>query len=102
MPAAADRRPALDMPPEKLDPVIAITLPAASSILLALSIRMPWVADMMPLSTIAPVMVLPRMSMPVLAVIVPEFEILPMKVETTLSSMAALPARTAPAFISAI
>jgi hypothetical protein len=57
---------------------------AAEAILLVLSMAMPWlVARMVPLSTTAPlIVVLLRRLMPVAAVMLPELEMVPVKVET--------------------
>jgi hypothetical protein len=82
MPAEPEITPKLVMPPVKVGPAMAIAVLLAR-ISLALSIRMPWlVALIVPLSTIAPVMVLPFRPMPVLAVIVPPLAMLPVKVGT--------------------
>ena len=65
------------MPPVNVEPVIRIPVLLAI-IVLAPSIRMPCLdARILPLSTIAPLMVLAEIAMAVLAVIVPELEILP-------------------------
>ena len=78
MPAcAALITPALLMPPVKVCPVIAIAI-LVETIVLALSMPIPTLeARILPLSTIAPLMVEPAIVMPVLALIVPELEILP-------------------------
>jgi hypothetical protein len=86
MPAEPETTPELEMPPVKVGPAmsIAVLLERTS---LARSIRMPWlVALMLPLSRIAPLMVLANRAMPVLAVMEPELTILP----TTLATPNAL------------
>jgi hypothetical protein len=82
MPADPEITPKLLMPPVKVGPAMTIAvLPATISP--ALSIRMPWlVATIVPLSMIAPAMVLSEMEMPVFAVIVPLLRMLPVKNET--------------------
>ena len=96
LPLVAEIVPALVMPPVKVGPVTAIAVRLATMVL-ALSIAMPWRdAVMMPLSTIAPSSVLATMLIPVPAVIVPEFEILPVNVDTELMSMAMPPAEIVP------
>ena len=82
-PCAAEIVPELVMPPVNVEPVIRMPVLLAITVL-ALSIRMPCLdARILPLSTIAPVMVLAEIAMAVLAIIVPELEILPAaKVET--------------------
>ena len=58
----------------------------------ALSIRMPRLtARMVPLSTTAPLMVLPRMAMPVLAMTVPVLATLPVKLWTPSALLPAMP-----------
>ena len=72
MPVMAEMVPALLMPPRNFDAVTRT--PALDALLnwLALSMRMPWlVASRLPLTTIAPRMVLSIKVMPVFAVIVP-------------------------------
>jgi hypothetical protein len=68
---------------------------------------MPWLAALMlPLSTIAPVMVLSKRATPVFAVIVPELTILPTKVRTPAllvglpNSMPTLPALIEPLLLT--
>ena len=74
--------PALLMPPVKVGPLILMAV-GLDTILLVLSIRIPrLVAFSVPLSTIAPLTVLPTMLMPVLAVIVPALDTLPPKLVT--------------------
>ena len=101
MPRALPRIvPALDMPPVNVAPVTEIAV-AVELILPVLPIKMPWlVPRIMPLSTIAPVTVEPAMSMPVLALIVPELLILPpLKVGTAEIKMPALAPVIVPALV---
>ena len=88
--------PALLMPPRKVEPWMKIAVAVAVSSLV-LSIRMPWfVAEILPLSTIEPVMVLATMLMAVAAAMVPALEILPVKVETPETAMPDKPAVIVP------
>jgi hypothetical protein len=71
LPAAADTRPAFDMPPRKVAPVIEIALPADASSAPWAATRMPSVEpSMIPLSTIEPWTVPLPMAMAVFAEIV--------------------------------
>ena len=91
MPAEPETTPKLEMPPVKVGPAmsIAVLLERTS---LARSIRMPWlVALMLPLSRIAPLMVLANRAMPVLAVMEPELTILPTTLETPNALVVDLP-----------
>ena len=82
MPAPpAETAPLLVMPPVNVGPEILMAV-TVEAIWLAPSIRMPWLEPrMVPLSTIAPVMVAWTMLIAVCAVIVPLLETLPTKVE---------------------
>ena len=83
MPTAGSIVPELVMPPVKVEPVTATAVPA-ETIVLALSIRMPWLAaTILPLSTIEPLRVTPAMATPVLSVIVPLLLISPLTVRLT-------------------
>ena len=99
-PCAAEIVPELLMPPVNVEPVMRIPVLVAV-IVLAPSIRMPRPdARISPLSTIAPLMVLPAMAMAVLAVIVPELEILPpLKLETPVIWMPRVAAVITPALV---
>jgi hypothetical protein len=69
--------PALPMPPMKVEPETKIAV-CEALMTLRLSTAMPCVVPRItPLSTIAPVIVVPLIAMPILALIVPKFEILP-------------------------
>src|SRR3984957_6216588 len=77
MPTRPDTVPALLMPPVKVGPAILMAV-AVEVIWLVPSMAMPRVvARMVPLSTIAPVIVLPAIVMPVGAVMVPALAMLP-------------------------
>ena len=97
-PPDAEIVPALEMPPVKVGPEIAIAV-LLVVIVLAPSTAMPRVEPrIIPLSTIAPAMVLPAMAMPVFAETVPALEILPEKVEALESAIAAWVAEITPEF----
>ena len=83
MPVMAEMIPALLMPPRNFDAVTRT--PALDALLnwLASSMRMPWlVASRLPLTTIAPMMVLSIKVMPVFAVIVPLLTMSPVNDDT--------------------
>ena len=66
---------------------------AADVTLLVWSMEMPWLdARIFPLSMTAPAIVLPEIAMPVAALMVPEFEIFPVKVPTLPTAIPELPA----------
>src|ERR1700681_5014731 len=83
--------PTLLMPPVKVGPVTLIAVGVAASLAL-LPIKMPrLVASTVPLSTIAPVMVLFKTETPTVAAIVPLLLILPEKADAPEHRMPVLP-----------